>query len=299
MRKVQAIGERSTNDDQSPYSMETLDSLSTGSSLYPVIYIHISRNSILILLVGIEMNGSKLEGEWHELSMPWIKEAREGRNPTRTGLLDKPMLCECGNVEGLKILDCGCGEGRFCRILIDKGAGYVSGLDLCAPMIEAARELQSGNDVYQVADVQDLSFIEDESFDLAVSYLNQCDLPDFEANNREVFRVLRAGGRFIVANLHPMLSAVGKWLRTEKGEKQHVILDRYFDEGERHWKIMGVELTNFHRSLSAYTSAFLHAGFSIEAITEPTLSGEQLALYPELRDELRVPNFIIYTLIKT
>ena len=244
------------------------------------------------------MNGNNLEREWQELSMPWIKEAREGRNPTRTGLLDKPMLEACGNVEGLKILDCGCGEGRFCRILIDKGAEYVSGLDLCVPMIEAARELQSGNDVYQVADVQDLTFIEDEAFDLAVSYLNQCDLPDFEANNREVFRVLRAGGRFIVANLHPMLSAVGKWYRTDNGERQHVILDRYFDEGERHWKIMGVELTNFHRSLSTYTSGFLKAGFSIEAIAEPTLSGEQLALYPELHDESRVPNFIIYTLNK-
>lgn len=244
------------------------------------------------------MNGNDLEREWYELSMLWIKEAREGRNPTRTGLLDKPMLEACGNVEGLKILDCGCGEGRFCRMLVDKGSEYVLGLDLCEPMIEAAEELQSGNDVYRVADVQDLSFIEDKSFDLAVSYLNQCDLPDFEANNREVFRVLRAGGRFIIANLHPMLSAVGKWYRTDKGEKQHVILDSYFDEGERHWKIMGVGLTNFHRSLSTYASAFLHAGFSIEAITEPTLSGEQLALYPELHDELRVPNFIIYTLKK-
>ncbi len=222
------------------------------------------------------MNRNNLEREWHELSVPWIKEAREGRNPTRTGLLDKPILEACGNVEGLKILDCGCGEGRFCRILADKGSGYVFGLDLCKPMIEAAEELQSESDEYRVADVQDLSFIEDETFDLAVSYLNQCDLPDYYANNREVFRVLRAGGRFIVANLHPMRSAVGQWHRTDDGEKQHVILDRYFDEGERHWKIMGVELTNFHRSLSTYTNAFLQTGFSIEAIYEPTVTSEQL-----------------------
>lgn len=244
------------------------------------------------------MNRNNLKREWHELSMNWIKEAREGRNPTRTGLLDKPMLEACGNVEGLRILDCGCGEGRFCRMLVDRGAEYVLGLDLCLPMIEASKELQSGSDIYRVADVQDLSFIEDKAFDLTVSYLNQCDLPDFDANNREVFRVLRTGGRFIIANLHPMRSATGKWHRTDDGEKQHVMLDSYFDEGERHWKIMGVELTNFHRSLSTYTSAFLHAGFSIEAITEPTITREQLALYPELDDEVRVPNFIIYTLKK-
>ncbi len=244
------------------------------------------------------MNRDHLKREWLELSEPWIKEAQEGRNPTRNGLLDKPMLEACGNVKGLKILDCGCGEGRFCRILVDKGAEYVFGLDLCEPMIEAAKELQSGSDTYRVADVQNLSFIEDGTFDLIVSYLNQCDLPDFDANNREVFRVLRSGGRFIVANLHPMRSAVGQWHRTDNGEKQHVILDRYFDEGERCWKMMGVEFTNFHRSLSTYTTGFIQAGFRIDAITEPTITREKLKLYPELDDELRVPNFIIYALRK-
>ena len=171
------------------------------------------------------MNREDLNREWLELSPAWIKEAREGRNPTRNGLLDRPMLEACGNVEGLRILDCGCGEGRFCRMLVSRGARYALGLDLCQPMIEAARELQSGNDAYEVADVQDLGFIEDGNFDLAVSYLNQCDLPDFNANNREVFRVLRPGGRFIVANLHAMRSAVGKWHKTD-GKKRHVILDR-------------------------------------------------------------------------
>ena len=249
-------------------------------------------------MIDIVMNRDNLGQEWLELSSAWIKEVREGRNPTRNGLLDPPMLEACGSVAGLKILDCGCGEGRFCRILVDRGAAYVLGLDLCAPMIEAAKELQSGRDVYQVADVQNLSFIEDESFDLAVSYLNHCDLPDFSANTREVYRVLRSGSRFVVANLHPMRSAAGRWLKTPDGVKQHVILDNYFDEGERHWKMRGVEFTNFHRSLATYMRGFLDAGFAIEDLVEPTVTPEQLALYPELDDELRVPNFIIYLLRK-
>ena len=244
------------------------------------------------------MNTNDLVREWRELSMAWIKEAREGRNPTRTGLLDEPMLEECGNVEGLRILDCGCGEGRFCRMLAQRGAGYVLGLDLCEPMIEAARELQSECDEYRVADVQNLGFIEDASFDLAVSYLNQCDLPDINANNRELFRVLRTGGLLVVANLHPMRSAVGGWHRSDDGEKQHVILDRYFDSGERYWKMLGVEFTNFHRSLSTYMDSFLNAGFILKRIVEPTVTADQLASYPELDDELRVPNFIVYTLKK-
>src|SRR5215472_9671664 len=189
---------------------------------------------------------SELDLEWRRLASAWIKEAREGRNSARTGLLDKAMLEACGAVRGLTILDSGCGEGRFCRMLVDHGAEHVVGVDLCEPMINAARELETGRDDYRLADVQDLRFLVDHSFDVVVSYLNQCDLPDFKANNREAFRVLRPGGRFIIANLHPMRSAVGGWQRTDNGTKQHVILDRYFDEGERSWSMLGVEFTNFH-----------------------------------------------------
>ena len=117
-------------------------------------------------------------------------------------------------------------------------------------------------------------------------------------NNQEVHRILKKGGRFIVANLHPMRSAVGAWHRSNSGKKEHVILDRYFDEGDRTWKMMGSEFTNFHRTLSTYISGFLNAGFTIEGIVEPTVIGEQLKDYPELEDELRVPNFIIYILKK-
>jgi ubiquinone/menaquinone biosynthesis C-methylase UbiE len=244
------------------------------------------------------MTEDNLNQEWLNISPAWIKEAREGRNPTRNGLLDPPMLQACGEVAGMRVLDCGCGEGRFCRMLAARGAGYVLGLDRCEPMIEAARELQSGADEYRVADVQDLAFLEDGSFDLAVSYLNQCDLADFQANNREVFRVLYSGGRFIVANLHPMRSAEGSWQRDANGVKQHVVVDDYFDESPRHWKMMGVEFTNFHRTLATYMGGFSKAGFRIEGIIEPTVTQENLALYPELDDELRVPNFIIYKLLK-
>ena len=158
--------------------------------------------------------------------------------------------------------------------------------------------MTAGEPRYRAQRVNYLGFLETESFDLAVSYLNQCDLPDYSANNKEVFRILRPGGRFVVANLHPMRSAMGTWHRDDEGNKSHVVLDRYFEEGERRWVIMGVELTNFHRTLSTYTDDFARCGFAIGRIVEPTVSASILKEYPELDDELRVPNFIIYRLEK-
>jgi SAM-dependent methyltransferase len=131
---------------------------------------------------------TELRQEWVRLAPAWIKQARERRMPSRDGLLD-PMLAACGDVRDFTILDSGCGEGRFCRILVECGAKQVVRIDACKPMIDAAREPQSEKETYRIADAEDLSFLEDRSFDLAISYLNQCNLLDFRANTREVFRV--------------------------------------------------------------------------------------------------------------
>jgi ubiquinone/menaquinone biosynthesis C-methylase UbiE len=181
----------------------------------------------------------------------------------RAGFLDKAVMGACGCVQGLEVLDVGCGEGRFCRMLVDHGAERVLGVDLCEPMIEAARELATGRDSYRIGDAQDLSFLADRSFDLAISYLNQCDLSDFAANCQEVSRILRPGGRLVVCNLHPMRSATGGWQKNADGSKQHAILDCYFDEGERHWNVLGAELTNFHRTLSTYVRKYRKCGLAI------------------------------------
>jgi len=243
-------------------------------------------------------NQANLREEWIRLAPTWIQQARERRMASRDGLLDKPMLEACGDVRGAAILDSGCGEGRFSRILVERGAERVVGIDACEPMIHAARELQSARESYRVADAEDLSFLEDRSFDLAISYLNQCDLFDFKANTREVFRVLKPGGRFVVANVHPMRSAVGTWQTSEDGTKQHVILDHYFEEGERHWQMLGCDLTNFHRTLSTYVRGFHESGFLIHDIIEPTVDADGLTRFPDLADEKRVPNFIVFALMK-
>jgi SAM-dependent methyltransferase len=183
-------------------------------------------------------------------------------------------------------------------MLAKRGAAYVLGLDSCEPMIEAANALRTEVDEYRVADVQNLDFIEVSSFELAVSYLNQCDLPDFESNTREVFRILKPGSRFVVANLHPMRTGAGGWHKDETGQKLHAILDNYFDESERTWEIWEKPLTNFHRTLSTYLDGFKDAGFGLVRIIEPRVSPENVEKFPELVDELRVPNFIIYVLNK-
>ncbi|MDQ2841195.1 MAG: hypothetical protein M3Y72_09190 [Acidobacteriota bacterium] len=62
--------------------------------------------------------------------------------------------------------------------------------------------------------------------------------------------------------------------------------------------MMGVEFTNFHRTLSTYCREYREAGFTTYEIIEPSVEKEQVERHPELCDELRVPNFIIFVLKK-
>ena len=99
-------------------------------------------------------------------------------------------------------------------------------------------------------------------------------------------------------NVHPMRMASVGWIK-QGDVKLHYPVDNYFDESTRELRTWdGKTLTNFHRTLETHATAFLDAGFMIEAIREPRPTQEQARQHPSVDDELRVPNFIIFVLRK-
>src|SRR5258706_13174405 len=71
----------------------------------------------------------------------------------RTELLDPVMLEQCSDVEGLRVLDLGCGEGRFSRMVAERGA-RVTGIDLTPEMGRIARDRRVGGDDYLRANAE-------------------------------------------------------------------------------------------------------------------------------------------------
>ena len=235
----------------------------------------------------------RLRTQWTEAAQDWIGQDQA----VRTGMLDSWMLDALGDVRGRRALDIGCGEGRFSRLLAGLGA-EVTGVDLTEPLIERARELAVGGDTYVVGDAENLAGIEDESFDIAVSYIVLVDLLDYRASIEAAYRVLRPGGRFVVCNVHPMRSAVPYGWINQGGRKLFYAVDNYWDEGPREFPWWGKNFVNMHRTLSSYVNAFVESGFTLESLDEPTPSEEQLVENPSFDDEFRAPNFIVYKLRK-
>jgi ubiquinone/menaquinone biosynthesis C-methylase UbiE len=235
----------------------------------------------------------RLEKQWAESVEDWIGEDQAAR----TGMLDSWVLDALGEIYGHRTIDIGCGDGRFCRVLTALDA-EVTGIDLTDAFVTRARALGTGRETYLVGDAEDLAGLEDESFDLAVSYIVMVDLFDYGKSIRAAYRVLKPGGRFVVCNIHPMrMSQPAGWV-TQGGRKLFYALDDYTFEGPREFTWWGKPFINMHRTLSSYVSAFLDAGFVLEGIREPVPSDEQLAANPTFDDEFRAPNFIIYVLRK-
>ena len=240
---------------------------------------------------------NELKAQWEAMAEEWISQVQDGETSHREAMLDGWMLDAVGDVSGRKVIDLGCGEGRFSRMLAERGA-VVTGVDLCRPFIEFANNHRVSDETYLIGDMEDLHEAPGDEFDLAVSYVTLVDVPDIRSAVGEASRVLRRGGRFVVCNFHPMASASPGWIK-QGNRKIHYPVDRYFDEGERDIsRRQDQPWTNFHRTLSTHFRAFLDAGFTVEDIREPTPTEEQAGRYPFISDNLRVPEFIIYILRK-
>ena len=227
---------------------------------------------------------------WAGSAGAWV-EFVDGADPNRTYVLDPVMNAKTADVAGLRVLDVGCGEGRFCRALSERGAAPV-GIDPTPALLDVARTRHPEGE-YVECGAEAMPF-EDGAFEVVVSYVSLCDIPDYRAAIAEQARVLKPGGRMVVAlhNAFVTTSPTG-WLKDEGGRKTVFPVDNYtFESGSKvAWR--GIEVVNYHRPMAAYMSAFLKEGLRLVSYEEPLPSPQDVTDHPYVADFLRVPVFTV------
>jgi SAM-dependent methyltransferase len=227
---------------------------------------------------------------WNESAEAWVAALGERGDWAREHVLDAAML---GRVEGRgfrSALDVGCGEGRFCRILRQRGIEAI-GVDPTLALVEEARRRDAAGQ-YRIGRAEKLEF-EDGRFDLVVSYLTLIDIADFRTAMNEMARVLKAGGSLLIANLTGFTSACAAqgWVRDQRGRGLYYPVDRYLDEFPQWVKWKGIRIENWHRPLGAYMTEFLDRGLVLRYFREPQPTGsgnpQRAALYR------RAPWFVV------
>ena len=224
---------------------------------------------------------------WQDSATAYIA-FQDAGDRNRTLLLDPVMLDLCGDVRGQRMLDIGCGEGRFCRMLAERGAS-VTGIDVIAEMAQTARARGSAHDAYSLASADKLPFAA-ATFDLAVSYVTLVDIVEYAAAIHEAARVLRPGGRFVIANLNFTTASQG-WQRDDDGNRLYHRIDRYADEFPQVLEWSGMRIVNWHRPLANYMAAFLGAGLILREFLTPVPDDTSLRDDPRTEDWFRVPLF--------
>jgi SAM-dependent methyltransferase len=189
----------------------------------------------------------------------------------------RPAILDlAGDVTGRRILDAGCGSGPLSAALRDRGA-ILTGFDASAGMLELARQRLGPDADLQVADLASPLPFPDGAFDDVIACLVLHYLEDWTAPLAELRRVLRPGGRLIVAVDHPFAIALSE---REAGRKPDYFatLSRIeeWDMGD-HTAL----LKFWNRPLHAMTNAFTAAGFQIAVISEPPPAPGSREKFPE------------------
>ena len=226
---------------------------------------------------------------WQTFASEYIRFIDQG-DPSRTLLLDSVMLEECGNLEGRLVLDVGAGEGRFSRMLAQRGARTIA-LDLFWPMVQAARHRSAGQSAVVRSPATALP-IASSTIDLVVSYIVWVDVPDFRSAIAEAARVLKPGGQLVAANLSFITASPG-WKRSPDGRRLFKPVDQYVDERPITLNWRGHQVVNWHRPLSAYMQAYLSAGLVLRRFLEPAPPDDSLRHNPSFEDWYRIPEFTV------
>ena len=203
-----------------------------------------------------------------------------------------------GDFEKHKILDLGCGDGRFGVEALEKDVKEYVGVEGSEKMVRLARDNLAGTSavIYHRL-IEDWEF-PTEAFDLVISRLVFHYIESITPVFEQIYKTLIPGGRLIFSVEHPVITCCN--LARQEGERrQSWIVDDYFNSGKRQTRWNGKEVIKFHRTIEEYFMALRSVGFVIDAVREskpqPEVFGSDKATYSR---RMRIPLFLFFSAIK-
>lgn len=208
----------------------------------------------------------------------------------------KPIIIQLiKNINGKKVLDFGCGSGRFSKIMADFGA-QVTGLDASKAQIELAHKINEHKNItYEIGSETSLKSFKDNSFDLILMNMvfpSLSNRDEAEKIIKEMTRTLKDGGRLIISILHPLFLHP---IQNINDRATNFKFDNYFKEGHVYNaeaittknRIMHFRETHF--SINFISNLLEKNGFYIKRVRESDI-------FPEIKNY--VPVYMVFECVK-
>ncbi len=169
-----------------------------------------------------------------------------------------------------RVLEIGTGEGQIVRALSETSINAV-GIDQSDKQIRHGKKTDPSSALIRSL-AEYLPFC-DSFFDAAIACLVVEHIEQFEESFREVSRVVKGGGRFVLAMNHPLLQSPGSsWVEdwtTDPPEKYWRVGSYLREETSEEHFGDGISIPFTHRPLSRYLNALSDSDFVTTRMIEP------------------------------
>ena len=226
-----------------------------------------------------------------------LERYREARSPgvsDPNGVMEEPALLEeLGPVEGMRVVDLGCGDAALGRGLLSAGCARYVAIDGSERMVEVARETLRGTaGEVEHGDIEDFA-APPGAFDLVVSRMALHYVEDVARVLSACHACLAPGGRVVFTVVHPVITSHDARASTAELRADWVV-DDYFAEGPRELDWLGAAVVWHHRTIERYIAALQGAGFTLAAVRECAPRRERFAGDDaELARRSRIPLFLL------
>jgi ubiquinone/menaquinone biosynthesis C-methylase UbiE len=212
----------------------------------------------------------------------WYNQLLEEGQDTYQEKLIKPNLLRILDPKAREeILDVGCGQGFFSRIIAQTGAN-VLGIDVSQELIKyatnEAKAKKSDRENYLVLSAEKMTGLADKRFSAAICILALQNMKDMPAAISEISRVLKSNGRVVLVLNHPTFRITGasEWSYDEKKNIQYRNISKYLSEITQEVDMtQGVKdeskkkfTYSFHHPLQVFFKAFSKAGLVVIRLEE-------------------------------
>lgn len=147
----------------------------------------------------------RLNEEYTMLHYPYYRKDNDSFLDAQKNLTDF-CISRLTPIKGKKVLEIGCGNGVQAKyILSEYSPASMTAIDLNPTNIEIARTEAEKRGIknikFQIDDAQKLTTIDNKSVDYIISIESAFHYPDKASFLREIFRVLKPGGAFLIADI--------------------------------------------------------------------------------------------------
>lgn len=223
---------------------------------------------------------NEIEKNWDEMSKAYesFTEAEESYSYTIEWPCIKKIL---PNLQGKRILDLGCGTGRFDFLFEKENPISILGLDISEEMLDIAKEKAANRNSkveFIKGDISNFNTYIDERFDFIFSSTVLHYISDLKGLFNNIYNALNEKGSCIVSVMNPVYTAQYPIDKNGKFPSDDEWIVRYLDKSKRAYiqpwieyndKIKDFLSTSYHHTFGDYLNAIISAGLKLERVEEP------------------------------